>query len=82
MRTELLANSAYFLAVLWLPWKGGFQLWKKVWVLNLPPKSELFLWKSVQRILPVKVNLLCRVWGGREETIEHVFFYCEFAPSV
>lgn len=65
----------------------GDEVWRKVWGLNLPPKLALFLWKVLHKIIPTKVvlfrrgmagDMVCPVCGRSDETIEHLFFECEF----
>lgn len=68
-----------------------FRLWGKVWGLKLPLKFQLFIWKVNHRIIAVKDALIrrgikvlseCAHCGHKSETIEHLFFKCDFAKRV
>lgn len=85
-------KSAYFDALrMHSGWDGVGEVeevWRKVWGLTLPPKLALFLWKVLHTIVPTKVVLfrrgmagdsVCPVCGQGEETVEHLFFECDFA---
>ena len=54
-------------------------------------KVKYFMWRLIQKCLPVKVNLrekgvdmeaACAVCGNQDETFEHVFFSCSFSKAV
>ncbi|CAA7020449.1 unnamed protein product [Microthlaspi erraticum] len=61
-----------------------------VWNAKISPKIKVFLWKTIQEVLPIGENLLnrgipdsaCCVPCGELETLEHLFFHCHFARSV
>lgn len=68
--------------------QAHFKGWGKVWGLNIPPKYQMFVWKVIHRIIAVKDALImrniqvdpsCPVCGEVLETIERLFFECDFA---
>lgn len=65
--------------------------WRRVWHAHCPMKIKLFLWRSLQNILPVNVALaqkrihvdsLCPVCGMEEETASHMLLRCHRASKV
>ena len=68
------------------------KMWKTVWMSKVAPKVKYFMWRLIQKCLPVKVNLrekcvdletACAVCGNQDETLEHVFFFsCSFSKAV
>lgn len=65
--------------------------WKKsIWNLHTSPKLKLFLWKIFQGALPVGESLAARHMGppqkcsrcNADESINHLFFHCDFAHNV
>ena len=65
--------------------------WNKgVWKIEVEPKIKLFLWKVFQGALPVGERLQARNIAtdpkckrcGLTESINHLFFQCEFAQKV
>ncbi|WZZ75662.1 hypothetical protein YC2023_087032 [Brassica napus] len=65
--------------------------WEKgIWKLNTDPKIKLFIWKIFQGALPTSEALEARninvearcVRCGSPESINHLFFHCEFAQRV
>lgn len=65
--------------------------WKKsIWNLHTSPKLKLFLWKIFQGALPVGESLAARHIGppqkcsrcNADESINHLFFHCDFAHNV
>lgn len=63
---------------------------KDIWLLPLPPKIRVFLWKIVRGALPLGDNLETRgittttncVFCGLKETVNHMFLACNFATEV
>ncbi|CAA7013326.1 unnamed protein product [Microthlaspi erraticum] len=61
-----------------------------IWNGNFSPKMKVFMWKIVQKALPLGDNLLsrgipdnaCCVQCGELETAEHLFLHCPFAQRV
>ncbi|KAK9277999.1 hypothetical protein L1049_027556 [Liquidambar formosana] len=66
------------------------KFWKFLWGIQILGKLHHFLWKCAQEVLPVGSKLGLRVPGcrgscpfcGEDETIPHLFFYCQFARVV
>lgn len=65
--------------------------WEKgIWKLNADPKIKLFIWKIFQGALPTSESLAARNINveakcarcGSPESINHLFFHCEFAQQV
>ncbi|XP_019179933.1 PREDICTED: uncharacterized protein LOC109175136 [Ipomoea nil] len=63
----------------------GFNAWKKLWSLPIPPKVKNLLWRCVRGVLPVRENLKTKhIWigggcpfcGFPAETVEHIFGEC------
>lgn len=88
-------KSVYFVA-LFAKFPGQvisreFELWGKVWGLNIPPTLGFLIWKVLHRFIAVKevlsrrnleVNMMCPICGLEQETIEHLFFLCDSARRV
>ncbi|KAA3473632.1 reverse transcriptase [Gossypium australe] len=60
-------------------------LYKKLWLLNLPTKIKITVWKITWNFLPTRVNLqhkklaidpICPRCGEQAETIDHLFRGC------
>lgn len=67
------------------------ELWKLVWNAKVPQKIKLFLWKAIHNILPVQENIYrkrisrtkeCPLCMKEPETVEHVFFRCDWTRPV
>lgn len=67
------------------------ELWKLVWNAKVPQKLKLFLWKAIHNILPVQENIYrkrisrtkeCPLCMKEPETVEHVFFRCDWTRPV
>ncbi|CAN1746099.1 Uncharacterized mitochondrial protein AtMg00310 [Linum perenne] len=67
------------------------KVWKGIWKIEIQPKFHFFLWRILQRSLPVRAELfyrgldiptLCPVCWDEEETIDHLFFDCILAIKV
>lgn len=63
-------------------------VWKKMWVLKLPPKVKHFIWRALSGCLPTKENLQmrrvqvissCPVCNNEQETVWHSLVNCQFA---
>ena len=67
----------------------SFDWLKHIWNLNTSPKIKDFLWKVINRAIPVSSNLVtrgvnpfaCKRCGGIEDDV-HVFASCPFAMNV
>ncbi|XP_071939813.1 uncharacterized protein [Coffea arabica] len=66
-------------------------VWKLLWGLNVKHKLKHFVWKCLQRILPVNETVRrrtgqgddrCCCCGERTETLEHIFFFCKHAELI
>ncbi|XP_027182377.1 uncharacterized protein LOC113780798 [Coffea eugenioides] len=66
-------------------------VWKLLWGLNVKHKLKHFVWKCLQRILPVNETVRrrtgqgddrCCCCGERTETLEHMFFFCKHAELI
>ncbi|KAG2332543.1 hypothetical protein Bca4012_017886 [Brassica carinata] len=63
---------------------------KDVWLLPLPPKLRVFIWKVVRGALPLGDNLETRwlkdlskcTFCGLRENANHLFLTCDFAKTV
>jgi hypothetical protein len=63
---------------------------KKIWSMKIPLKTKIFAWYLRRGIILTKDNLVKRNWQGskkcvfchHDETIDHLFFNCQFARSV
>ena len=62
-------------------------LWKKVWGTNVKHKLKHFIWKCLQNCIPVndlvhrrtgKGDNICTSCGDGIETLEHLFFECDY----
>ncbi|KAL0008804.1 hypothetical protein SO802_010306 [Lithocarpus litseifolius] len=67
------------------------KIWKAVWQLNVPQKIKHFAWRAGQDILATKLNLakqkiapngICELSGKGEESVNHLFWFCEHAKGV
>jgi hypothetical protein len=64
--------------------------WQKLWAIKVPGKMKINLWRFAHDYLPSAVQLCRRhitssascVYCGREEMIEHVILFCQFAHVV
>ena len=64
--------------------------WRRLWAIQAPPKMKIVLWRIVHNCLPTGTQLKQRniltfdacCFCGREETVEHVFFMCQYASEV
>jgi len=64
--------------------------WKRLWAIQAPPKMKIVLWRMAHDCLPTGSQLKKRhildfdacCFCGREETVEHVFFMCQFASEI
>ncbi|TXG60113.1 hypothetical protein EZV62_014686 [Acer yangbiense] len=59
--------------------------WKRLWLLNLPCKVKIFLWKACREILPTKLLLFkrgiadsfdCNFCGDHAESVDHALWGC------
>ena len=66
-------------------------LWKKVWGTNVKHKLKHFIWKCLQNCIPVndlvhrrtgKGDNICTSCGDGIETLEHLFFECDYAKKI
>ncbi|KAL2935724.1 hypothetical protein RDABS01_018842 [Bienertia sinuspersici] len=64
---------------------------KCLWKMHIPSKWKIFLWKLIWNALPLRTNLIrrgiqvasiCPLFGGCEETSEHLFRDCTIARHV
>ncbi|CAA7020228.1 unnamed protein product [Microthlaspi erraticum] len=61
-----------------------------IWLTKISPKIKVFLWKILQKALPIGKNLINRgilkssycIHCGDLETTNHLFFHCVFAREV
>lgn len=67
------------------------KFWKVVWGRCLSPKIQHFLWRACSGALATKLNLckrrcgqdpLCPICLCEEESVEHLFFGCQWAQRV
>ncbi|GAU20573.1 hypothetical protein TSUD_33200 [Trifolium subterraneum] len=65
--------------------------WQKLWKMEVPPKQIHILWRIIHKAIPVKTNLikkgilcdsLCPNCNKQPETIDHIFFYCDWVRLV
>ncbi|CAH9127293.1 unnamed protein product [Cuscuta epithymum] len=70
---------------------GGWNGWKDLWELKIPPKIKYFLWQVLDGSLPSLVNLVrkgvpiqnsCKICLQGEETSEHALRSCPRAAEV
>jgi hypothetical protein len=70
---------------------GGRDFWKKIWAINVPNASKIFLWRACQNALPTKQNLLrkgvvendlCPCCQSDVESIIHAVWCCPGAQDV
>lgn len=66
-------------------------LWKEIWKVNIPQKIKFFLWKICHNILPVgeslrkrkiKISALCPLCMSENESIEHLFLFCDWTRMI
>ncbi|XP_042953522.1 uncharacterized protein LOC122290063 [Carya illinoinensis] len=64
--------------------KSG-EVWRKVWLLNIPRVVKVFVWKTMLNCLPTKMNLMkrsvvkeatCPVCMNENETVCHALWSC------
>lgn len=67
-----------------------YDMWKKIWELNVPPKVRVFFWRMCNRALPTCIGLrwriesiseLCPRCGVREESVYHAIRGCGWAVA-
>ncbi|CAL2254759.1 unnamed protein product [Prunus armeniaca] len=84
-------KSAYNLQLQDEPSHPRTPLLKKMWNLNLPPKVKLFAWLRIRKRLQVQshlykyipnINPECPLCKNHLETINHLFFECQFAVNI
>nr|XP_027081023.1 uncharacterized protein LOC113703745 [Coffea arabica] len=73
-------------------WEGGSEkVWKQLWKLKIKHKQKLFIWKSLNQVLPGreaiykrigKGDMICKLCGEGSETVEHIFFHCTKAQMI
>ncbi|XP_026451504.1 uncharacterized protein LOC113351785 [Papaver somniferum] len=68
------------------------QSWLKFWKLKMPYKYQLFLWKVIHNVLPVRAKLfwhmdnsekscsLCHT--GLQDYVDHLLLHCPFAQAI
>lgn len=70
---------------------GSHVYWKKIWAINVPNASKIFLWRACQNLLPTKQNLirkgvgvddLCPCYMLEVESMIHVLWSCPGAQDV
>ena len=99
-RGEFSVKSAYYVALTVInPSDRGecshcdprTPLWKRIWLLKIPPKIRIFTWKACVNALPTMSNLrkrgvstdgLCPVCGLEDETILHALCSCSAAKEI
>ncbi|XVE74298.1 hypothetical protein DITRI_Ditri12bG0005600 [Diplodiscus trichospermus] len=66
-------------------------IWCDLWTACVPPSVKYFFWRSLRTILPtcsnlqsrhLQINNQCCVCGKFGETLDHIFFHCEFSSSI
>lgn len=66
--------------------QGADPMWKKLWMMNIPPKAKMFLWRAIWDIIPHSGNLhkkgiletpKCPRCGNYESSL-HVFRDCSW----
>jgi hypothetical protein len=71
--------------------QGQNKVWKKIWELNIPPRCQVFLWRILNNIVPVRFELakrgvnctiLCPMCFSQCETLDHTFMHCYRAKKV
>ncbi|GLU14963.1 hypothetical protein SLE2022_314970 [Rubroshorea leprosula] len=64
--------------------------WKSIWKLRVPPKVQLFIWRTCHNALSSQVNLyrrgvvespLCSSCQAKDENIPHLLFSCPHAKA-
>ena len=67
------------------------RFWKRLWRLQIPPKSKHFLWRACLNALPTKANLThrgisiagnCALCPYQSETVTHILWACPLAHNV
>lgn len=70
---------------------GSHVFWKKIWAIDVPNASKIFLWRACQNLLPTKQNLLrkgvgvddlCPCYMLEVESVIHVLWCCLGAQDV
>jgi hypothetical protein len=70
---------------------GSHVFWKKIWAINVPNASKIFMWRACQNVLPTKQNLLRKGVGNDDlcpccmlevESVIHVLWCCPGAQDV
>jgi len=65
--------------------------WKKLWKINCPPKSKLFMWSVLENKAPTWDNLQkkqmvgpgwCCLCKNAEESVSHIFLFCNYSAAV
>ncbi|CAA7017512.1 unnamed protein product [Microthlaspi erraticum] len=73
------------------PPPGPIEVKKKIWKLQIPPKIQHFLWKTIAGAIPtaerlcsriLNIDPMCQRCCLYEETINHVLFNCQHANSI
>lgn len=71
--------------------KNKDEVWTRIWELNVPTATKLFIWRAVSDLLPTRKNLwkkkivedpLCPICKLNEETVTHVMWSCSAAIDV
>lgn len=66
-------------------------IWATLWKTELQPKVKFFEWHLIHLILPSVDNLarrslqvqnICCLCNNGPDTLEHIFFTCQFANSI
>ncbi|KAK6139968.1 hypothetical protein DH2020_026281 [Rehmannia glutinosa] len=69
----------------------GTSVWKKIWKLQITPRSQVFLWRCLSGSIATSDFLHihhlhnsspCTLCNSDNPTATHVFFHCPFAESV
>ncbi|KAH9685373.1 reverse transcriptase domain-containing protein [Citrus sinensis] len=67
------------------------RLWKIPWMLDLPEKVKIFMWRALKNILPTAENLwkrkslqepICQMCKLQVETVSHVLVECKAARKI
>ncbi|XP_048493455.1 uncharacterized protein LOC125494003 [Beta vulgaris subsp. vulgaris] len=67
------------------------KFWKSFWKQELLPKWKMFIWKIMQRVLPVahklekrkiQIETHCKFCKSEKETLEHLFRDCQFSKRI
>ena len=99
-RGEFSVKSAYYVALTMInpSYRGECShydprtpIWKRIWLLKIPPKIRIFIWKACVNALPTMSNLrkrgvstdgLCPMCGLEDETILHALCSCSAAKEI